>query len=112
MPSGVIPIEPLEPLLAGLSKRAGLSAFVLDLAFHGVKRANECQSLDGPGIARLGLDIVSTGMHPTPKMSNIVMHRVVAIVGEGVNEAAVTFEEPLRKRLATAGGKIEERKRV
>ena len=45
-------------------------------------------------------------------MPNVVVHGVVAVVGVGVDEAAVAGEERLREGLAPAGGEVEERVRV
>ena len=80
---------------ASVNVLAELVAFVLDLAFDGVERADEGQRLDRPRVARLGLDEVSSGMHPAAQMPNVVVHRVVAVVGVGVDEAAVAGEERL-----------------
>ena len=91
---------------------AELLAFVLDLAFDGVEGADEGQGLDRPRVARLGLDKVSSRVHPAAEMPNVVVHGVVAVVGVGVDEAAVTVEEPLREGLAAAGGEVEERVRI
>src|SRR5579864_1289524 len=89
-----------------------LVAFVFDLAFDGVERAYKSQVLDCPRIARLGLDKVSSGMHPAAEMAKVVVDGVVAVVRVGMNKAAIAFEESLRERLTPAGGEVEKRVRV
>src|SRR5580700_209297 len=89
-----------------------LIAFVFDLTLNGIQSADESQCFDRSRIARLGLDKISSRMHPAAQMPNVVVDRIVTVIRVGVDEAAETFEEPLRKRLASAGGEVEEGVRV
>jgi site-specific DNA recombinase len=52
------------------------------------------------------------GVHPAAQMSNVAVYRVVAVVGVGVDEAAIAGQERLREGPAPAGREVEERVRV